>query len=182
MRYAFVHVIGAAALAAAFALSGAPAWAKTVKECNAEYATQKDALKAAGTKKADFVASCRAEADTTPAAAPAPPEPAPAAATAPAGGKTAKECNADYAANKAAIKASGETKKDFVASCRAGNETIPAAAAVQPPPRRLRPCRPRPRPRQWLLRRRPQRRSQWQHLQLPKCKLRPSVRQTRSSG
>ncbi len=34
--------------------------------------------------------------------------------------KTAKECDAEYAANKDAIKGSGQTKKDFVASCRAG--------------------------------------------------------------
>ena len=34
--------------------------------------------------------------------------------------KTAAECDADYAANKAAIKASGQTKKDYVAACRAG--------------------------------------------------------------
>ncbi len=53
----------------------------------------------------------------------------PAAAQQP---KTAAQCNADYAANKPAIKAAKIKKKDFVASCRAGNEAIPGAAA--PPP------------------------------------------------
>jgi hypothetical protein len=43
--------------------------------------------------------------------------------------KTAKECDADYAANKATIKASGQTKKDYVAACRAGTEVAPAPAA-----------------------------------------------------
>jgi hypothetical protein len=44
--------------------------------------------------------------------------------------KTAKECDADYAANKAAVKASGQTKKDYVAACRAGTEAAPAAASA----------------------------------------------------
>jgi len=39
--------------------------------------------------------------------------------SAPAFAKTAAQCNADYAANKAAIKASGQTKKAYVAACRA---------------------------------------------------------------
>ena len=46
--------------------------------------------------------------------------------------KTATQCNADYAANKPAIKAAKVKKKDFVASCRAGNEAIPGAAAAPP--------------------------------------------------
>ncbi len=37
--------------------------------------------------------------------------------SAPASAKTAAECNAEYAANKAAIRASKQTKKDFVAAC-----------------------------------------------------------------
>src|ERR1700679_4289621 len=49
--------------------------------------------------------------------------------TAPASAKTAAQCNADYAANKAAIKASGETKKAYVASCRADTTGAPPAAA-----------------------------------------------------
>jgi hypothetical protein len=137
MRPSYIQILGAAAIGAVMAFSAAPASAKTAKECNTEYAAQKDALKAAGTTKKAFVASCRAEADTAApgaAAAPAAPAPAPAAtAEAPTGGKTAKECNADYTANKAAIKAGGQTKKDFVASCRAGNETIPAAAPMAAP-------------------------------------------------
>ena len=48
--------------------------------------------------------------------------------------KTAAQCNADYAANKAAIQAAKLKKKDFVASCRAGNEVIPGAATAAPAP------------------------------------------------
>ena len=96
----------------------------------------KAAIKAAGQTKKDYVAACRAGTASTPAAAPAAAAPAaapaaPAATTAAAGGKTAKECNAEYSANKAAIKAGGQTKKDFVASCRAGNE--PSRRRPQPP-------------------------------------------------
>jgi hypothetical protein len=36
----------------------------------------------------------------------------------PAAAKTAKECNAEWAANKASIQASGKTKKVYVAECR----------------------------------------------------------------
>jgi hypothetical protein len=132
MRHSNFYIFAAIALGAGLALSAAPASAKTVKECNAEYSAQKDALKAAGTKKADFVASCRAEADAGAPAAAAP-APAPAAAEAPASGKTAKECNAEYSANKDAIKSSGKTKKAFVADCRAGSETVPTAAAPAAP-------------------------------------------------
>ena len=47
--------------------------------------------------------------------------------------KTAAQCNADYSANKAAIKNAKIKKRDFVASCRAGNETIPGTAAATAP-------------------------------------------------
>jgi hypothetical protein len=137
MRISLVHVFAAAAIGAMMALFGAPAFAKTAKECDAEYAANKDAIKTTGQTKKAYVASCRAGATATPADAAAPAAPAtaapasaPAAAPAPtaAGGKTAKECGDEYSTNKAAIKAGGQTKKAFVADCRAGTETIPTAA------------------------------------------------------
>jgi hypothetical protein len=59
--------------------------------------------------------------------------PAPAA---PASGyvKTATQCDAEYASNKAAIRASGQTKREFVAACRQGSETIPQGTAAAPAP------------------------------------------------
>ena len=48
--------------------------------------------------------------------------------------KDVRECEAEYAANKAAIRASRQTKRDFVASCRAGTETIPTANTAARPP------------------------------------------------
>ncbi len=52
---------------------------------------------------------------------------------APASAKTLAECNREYAADKAAIKASGQTKKDYVAACRSG-ASPPAATAPSPEP------------------------------------------------
>lgn len=74
-------------LAAVVGLLAVPASAKTVKECNAEYAANKDAIRGAGQKKADFVAACRGGTETIPGAASAPqaaPAPTTAAVPAPA--------------------------------------------------------------------------------------------------
>lgn len=62
--------------------------------------------------------------------------------SAPASAKTAKECDTEYAANKAAIEAAKEKKADFIAACKAlaaGQTTpigaaAPAAASKSPPP------------------------------------------------
>ena len=58
---------------------------------------------------------------SAPAAAPAP---TPRQAPAPRGAKSKTACRAEYAANKAAIKASGQTKRSFVAACRAGQDAF----------------------------------------------------------
>jgi hypothetical protein len=51
---------------------------------------------------------------------------------APAQQKTARQCDQEWRANKAAIHASGKTKKEFVAQCRAG-QTAAAAPMQQTP-------------------------------------------------
>jgi hypothetical protein len=49
--------------------------------------------------------------------------------------KTAKECNADYAANRPAIQAAKQTKAAFIKACLAGKETMPMTPpAVSAPP------------------------------------------------
>ena len=121
---------GAAALIAlGVALGGSTANAESVmKQCGDQW----QAAKAAGTTNGQtwpqFLSQCRAQLKTgaaAPSNAAAPATAAPAPAPAPAATtKTAKECDAEYAANKAAIKASGQTKRAFVAACRAGNETL----------------------------------------------------------
>jgi hypothetical protein len=128
-------------LALAFAGSTAADAQSVMKVCGDQWKASKAAGTTNGETWPQFLAQCRAqqkggEASTTPAAAPAPAAPAPnfgPAATS-AGVKTASQCNEEYAANKAAIRASGQTKRAFVAACRAGNETIPQGAAAAPAP------------------------------------------------
>jgi hypothetical protein len=53
MRQFVIHSLAATAIAALLAVSSASAFAKTVAECNTEYAANKAAIKASGqTKKA----------------------------------------------------------------------------------------------------------------------------------
>ncbi len=59
-------------------------------------------------------------------------------------GVTTGQCDAEYAANIAAIKASGQTKRAFIAACRAGNATFPQSTAGAPPPPPLPPPPPPP--------------------------------------
>jgi hypothetical protein len=50
-----------------------------------------------------------------------------------ASARTTADCKHEYAADKAAIAASGQTMKAFVAACRAGKSAAPAAAAGAKP-------------------------------------------------
>jgi hypothetical protein len=118
----------------------APAFAqqKTVKACQDEWRANKDANQAAGITEKAYVDKCRAGGAaatpaTTPAATPAA-APAPAA-TSPAGPaqKTAKACQSEWQANKAAYQAGGITEKAYVDKCRAG-ETVALPAAPAPAP------------------------------------------------
>jgi hypothetical protein len=138
-------LIGVARCAVVVGLLVAPGsvWAqqKTVKECNAEWTANKAALQASGKRKKDFMAECRTAQSTATPAAPAavPAQPAPTAA----GPKTAKQCNEEWTANKAAIQASGKRKKDFIAECRGTtSQTPPTAAPVRPAPSAAQPTQP----------------------------------------
>ena len=119
--------------------------AKTVmKQCGEQW----QAAKANGTTNGQtwpqFLKQCRAQLASTGGTtappqdgfAPAAPAPVPSQGTSTGNPKTAAQCNDEYAANKAAIRASGQTKREFVAACRAGNETntqgAPAPAPAQP--------------------------------------------------
>jgi hypothetical protein len=112
-----------------------------MKQCGEQWQAAKAAGSTNGETWPQFLKECRARlASTTSAPAPtqggfAPAAPA-APSSAPATGyaKTTSQCDAEYAANKAAIRASGQTKREFVAACRAGNETFPQGAAAAPAP------------------------------------------------
>ena len=111
---------------------------KTVKQCQDEWRANKADNQAKGIKEKDFVAHCRgAAAAAAPAAAPAqaPAVPRPAVA---GKAKTAKECRAEWQANKADNQAKGISQKQYVEQCRtggvaAGPAPAPAPAAAPPP-------------------------------------------------
>jgi hypothetical protein len=143
MRSSFVELArtSVVGLSLVIASAGAASAETVMKLCGEQW----QAAKAAGTTNGEtwpqFLAQCRAQQKAGNAAVPAPttyaPEPAapppPTYTQAPSGGsKTVRECDAEYAANKAAVKASGQTKRDFVAACRSGNASIPTATTAAP--------------------------------------------------
>src|ERR1700730_4571301 len=114
-------------------LSLAPAFAKTAKECTEEWRADKAGMQARGVKEKAYVEQCKGGAEPTaaaPAAKPAEtaPPPAPRQATA-TGSKTAKDCTAEWRADKAGMQARGVTEKAYVEQCKAGA----APAAFAPP-------------------------------------------------
>ena len=115
---------------------------KTVKQCQDEWRANKAENQAKGIKEKDYVAQCRGETAATPPAAPVP-QATPAPPPPSAGRKTAKECRAEWQANKADNQAKGITEKQYVEQCRTGGATAapaPAPAATPTPA----PARPAP--------------------------------------
>src|SRR5947208_10598749 len=131
--------------AAMLGLASVPAAAqqKTAKQCNDEWTANKATIQASGKTKKVFIAECRGEPTSAATAAPKP-----SATAAPSPGatvKTAKQCNEEWTANKAAIQASKKTKKDFIAECRtqpAGTPATTAAPSSATSPPAAAPARP----------------------------------------
>lgn len=129
-------IYGIVAVIATSLFISPPSFAKTVKACEEEWKANKPAIQASGKTKKDFIAGCRAETasaePTSEAAKPAPTSSAeaqaPAAQPRTSSAKTVRACAAEWTANKAALEASGKTRKDFIAECRAGTETTAEAA------------------------------------------------------
>lgn len=121
---------GLIAAAVLCSISAAPVFAKTAKECTAEWRADKAGMQARGVTETTYVQQCRAGAEPTAAAPVAKPAEAPPAAPA-TGSKTAKECIAEWRADKVGMQARSVTEKAYVEQCRAG--TAPAASA---PPQR----------------------------------------------
>jgi hypothetical protein len=117
------------------------AYAKTAKECTAEWRADKAGMQARGVTEKAYVEQCKSGAEPT-AAAPAP-RPAEAAPPAPkqansTGSKTAKDCTAEWRADKAGMQARGVTEKAYVEQCKEG--ATPAAAAPPPKPTAVTPA------------------------------------------
>ena len=134
----FVTLICSSAMLA-FASFPAAAQQKTAKQCNDEWTANKASIQASGKTKKAFVAECRGQtpAATAPASKPAttaaPKPPRTSAPSAAANVKTAKQCNEEWTANKAAIQAGNKTKKDFMAECRTQPAGKPATTAAPSP-------------------------------------------------
>jgi hypothetical protein len=117
-----------------FSLSSG-AFAKTAKECIAEWRADKAGMQARGVTEKVYVEQCKGGAEPT-AAAPAP-KPAGAAPPAPkqatsTGSKTAKDCTAEWRADKAGMQARGITEKAYVEQCREGASPTAAAPPSKP--------------------------------------------------
>jgi hypothetical protein len=134
IKLAFKAIILATALGLA-GISAASA-ESVMKVCGDQWKQAKANGTTNGLTWREFLAQCRQQQGSATAAPQAAPAAAPAAATTAAatGGKSAKDCNAEYAANKDAIKGSGQKKKDFITACRAETETIPSAGAAPAAP------------------------------------------------
>jgi hypothetical protein len=107
-------------------------YAKTAKECTAEWRADKAGMQARGVTEKSYVEQCKGGAEPSAAA----PVPKPAAPSQPrqatsTDSKTAKDCIAEWRADKVGMQARGVTEKAYVEQCKGGGS--PAAAA--PPPR-----------------------------------------------
>jgi hypothetical protein len=132
MRPGFVSVLSVAAIGAMLASPVSLAAAATIKECKAAFAAHKDEAKAAGQSEKAYIASCRGAPDVAGQGAATAASPAAATSLRPAKDKIGKACEADYATNKAAVTDRGESKADFIASCRAAMEASQQATGPEP--------------------------------------------------
>jgi hypothetical protein len=102
--------------------------------CKEEWQADKAGMKARGVTQRGYVEQCRG--GSTPVVV-APQAPPPAATPSPtstsSSQKSAKECVAEWRADKAGMQARGVTQKAYVEQCRAG-EAAPSAAAPEPRP------------------------------------------------
>lgn len=108
---------------------------KTVKQCHDEWRSNKADNQAKGIKEKDYVAQCRGTADTAaPAGAPVQTNVAPPPSAPSSKGKSAKECRAEWRANKADNEAKGITEKQYIAQCRGGAIAVAPTPAPAPAP------------------------------------------------
>jgi hypothetical protein len=111
------------------------AFAKTAKECTAEWRADKTGMQARGTTEKSYVEQCKggAELNPTPSVTPAAgtPPASPRQVT-PTGSKTAKDCTAEWRADKAAMQARGTTEKAYVEQCKGVATASPSLSEVKP--------------------------------------------------
>jgi hypothetical protein len=115
------------------------ATSKSEKECTAEWRADKAGMQARGVTERAYVARCKTgNVAASPSVAPATPTvstPSAAPVPVPTAGsqKSAKDCVAEWRADKVGMQSRGVTEKAYVAQCRTGT-TPPFASAPTPPP------------------------------------------------
>jgi hypothetical protein len=136
--------------------AAAPAAGKTASACQAEWRANKAGYQAAGITEKAYVEKCRAgEAVALPNAPPSvpaasapsasPPAPPPPAAATATSGKTTKDCQGEWRANKAGYQRAGITEKAYVEKCRAG-EAVALPTTPSPAPTATPAAAPAPTP------------------------------------
>ena len=124
------------ATAVVCSISAMPTFAKTAKECTAEWRADKAGMQARGTTEKAYVEQCKGGAEPSAAAPAAKPaetaSPAAPRQTTATGSKTAKDCTAEWRADKAGMQARGVTEKAYVEQCKGGSEPTAAAPAAKP--------------------------------------------------
>lgn len=131
------------AVAVVCSISAAPALAKTAKECTAEWRADKAGMQARGVTEKSYVEQCKGGTEpsaATPASKPTEAAPAPPKQVNTSGAKTAKDCTAEWRADKAGMQARGVTEKAYVEQCKGG--AAPAASAPTPMPTAATPSHP----------------------------------------
>lgn len=112
-------------LLAVFSMPVSPTWAKTNKECNAEWKANKPALQAAKQKKKDFMIACKAGTESIPTAAPSPAQaPAPRATPAPQRSAPPAAQRSAAPAPRAAPTNAGQFTSEAQAKARCPSDTI----------------------------------------------------------
>jgi|SRR5581483_1796527 len=107
---------------------------KSAKACQQEWRVNKADFQAKGITEKAYVAQCRAGNSASQSASPAAASPGSAPSGA-ASGKSAKACQEEWRANKAAYQAAKVTEKAYVEKCRAGETVaLPGAAPASKPP------------------------------------------------
>jgi hypothetical protein len=126
--------IAAAVVSSIFMSTGA--FAKTAKDCRAEWQADKAGMQARGTTEKAYIEQCKGGTEPTATAPSTTPMQTPPEATT-GGSKTAKDCKAEWQADKAGMKARGVTQKAYVEQCRGGSAPVvatPQAAPSAPAP------------------------------------------------
>lgn len=114
--------------------TGSLAQQKTAKACQQEWRANKADFQAKGITEKAYVTQCRTDNSSAHSASPAAANPIGAPSSA-GGSKSAKACQEEWRANKAAYQAAKVTEKAYVEKCRAGEAVaLPGAAPVSNAP------------------------------------------------